>query len=69
MFFFQFYKKIYSNILYMDVHIRLIDEISMVCFWVGLSGLLDKIITHSLVKQSSAYIYILLILFAIYVNL
>jgi hypothetical protein len=53
----------------MDVHIRLIDEISMVCFWVGLSGLLDKIITHSLVKQSSVYIYILLILFAIYVNL
>jgi hypothetical protein len=53
----------------MDIHIKLVDEISMVFFWVGLSGLLDRIINHSLVKQSSIYVHILLILSAIYLNL
>ena len=53
----------------MNINIKLIDEISMVFFWVGLSGLLDRVINHSLIKQSSIYIYLLLILFAIYLNL
>ena len=53
----------------MNINIPLIDEVAMVCFWVGLSGVLDRIINHSLVKQSSIYIYVLLILFAIYLNL
>ena len=53
----------------MDINIPLIDEIAMVCFWVGLSGLLDRVINHSLVKKSSIYIYLILLLLAFYVKL
>jgi len=53
----------------MDINIPLGDEIAMVFFWVGLSGLLDKLINYGVLKQSSIYIYLFLVLAAFYVKL
>ena len=55
----------------MDItfNIKLVDEIAMVFFWVGLNGILDRIINFSSLKPSKIYIYMILFLFAIYVKL
>jgi len=50
----------------MEVSINLIDEISMVFFWVGANGILDKIIDRPFLSSSKMYIYTILLLIAIY---
>ena len=50
----------------MDFSINLIDEISMVFFWEGSNGILDRIIDRPSLHSSKMYIYMLLLLIAIY---
>ena len=47
----------------------LLDEISVIFVWVGLTGILDKYISVSKIYISPNYIYILLILTGIYLKL
>ena len=53
----------------MDISIQLIEEISIVFFWVGSSGLLDRFISNPIVKHSKIYVYVMLVLIAIYLKL
>jgi hypothetical protein len=52
----------------MDINIKLVDEISMIFFWVGTSGLLERIINTPILIHSKMYIYAILLLFAIYLK-
>jgi len=53
----------------MEVSINLIEEISMVFFWVGSNGILDKIIDRPSINSYKMYIYIILLLIAIYLKI
>jgi hypothetical protein len=53
----------------MDISINLIDEIAMIFFWVGANGILDKIISWPSIKPSKIYIYLLLLLSAVFFKL
>jgi hypothetical protein len=53
----------------MEVNIGLMDEITMIFFWVGLTGILDKVINISALKKQNTYIYIFLILVGLYFKL
>ena len=50
----------------MEVSINFIDEISMVFFWVGANGILDRVIDQPSLHTSKMYIYMLLLLTAIF---
>ena len=53
----------------MDISIQLMEEISIIFFWVGSSGLLDRFVSNPIIKQSKIYVYIMLVLIAIYLKL
>jgi len=47
----------------------LLDEISVIFVWVGLTGMLDKFISMTKTYVSPNYLYIILILTGIYLKL
>ena len=51
-----------------EVSINLIDEIAIIFLWIGIWGFVDEIIYSSVVLQYKKYIYVLLILCALYVK-
>ena len=53
----------------MDINIKLIDEISVIFFWIGISGLIDRFINIPIVIPSKKYFYIILVLIAIFIKL
>jgi len=53
----------------MDINIQMIDEVSIIFFWVGLSGLIDRFINNPLILPSKKYVYMILVLIAIFIKL
>ena len=53
----------------MEISISLIDEVTAVFLWLGVYGLLQKFISSVYVNQYETYIYLLLILTALYFKL
>jgi hypothetical protein len=53
----------------MEISISLIDEVTAVFLWIGAYGLLHNFIHLSYISQYDNYIYILLLLFALYFKL
>ena len=53
----------------MEININIIDELSMIFFWIGLSGVTEKLIDHSYVKHSKLYIYTIILLIGIYLKI
>jgi hypothetical protein len=51
------------------IHIKLIDELSIIILWIGIWGLSDIILNISYIEKYKHYIYILLILIAVYFKL
>jgi hypothetical protein len=50
----------------MDISIKLKDELSIIFFWIGISGMTDYLISHPSIVKSKVYLYVLLILVALY---
>ena len=53
----------------MDINIKMLDEVSIIFFWVGLSGLIDRFISNPLIIPSKKYVYMILVLIAIFLKL
>lgn len=51
------------------VSINIIEEISVVFFWIGANGIVDRMISCPFLKQSKIYIYIFLLLLAIFIKI
>jgi hypothetical protein len=76
--YFNFYKikignvykiKYYISIVMTNLSLNLIDEISIIILWIGIWGITDMFINIPIVNEHKQYIYILLILTAIYFKL
>lgn len=52
-----------------NLSLNLIDEISIIILWIGIWGITDMFINIPIVNEHKQYIYILLILTAIYFKL
>lgn len=52
-----------------NVNIELINELSIIFFWVGIWGVLDLSVHHTVLNKYRLYCYILLILVAIYIKI
>jgi hypothetical protein len=53
----------------LNLSLNLIDELSIIILWIGIWGLTDIFINIPYINQYKEYIYILLILFAVYFKL
>ena len=52
-----------------EITLKLIDEIAIIFLWIGIWGISDEIIYSSIMLQYKKYIYVLLILCALYVKI
>ena len=52
-----------------EVSIALLDELAIIFLWIGIWGISDEIIYSSVVLQYKKYIYVLLILCALYLKI
>lgn len=53
----------------MELNFNILDELSMIFFWIGSYGISDKIISQQIFKHHKIYIYVLLVLLGIYLRL
>lgn len=53
----------------MDINIIMLDEVSIIFFWIGLSGLIDRFISNPLIIPSKKYVYMILVLIALFIKL
>jgi hypothetical protein len=53
----------------MEISLSLIDEVTAVFLWLGVYGLLQKFLNTSYVNQYETYVYLLLVLTALYFKL
>ena len=52
-----------------NISLNIIDELSIIFLWIGIWGITDMFINLSVINEYKKYIYILLILIAIYFKL
>jgi hypothetical protein len=52
-----------------NVNIELINELSIIFFWVGIWGVLDITLHNTMLIKHRLYFYMLLILIAVYIKL
>jgi len=53
----------------LNFSLTMIDEISMIFFWVGSTGIIEKMINYPGIKPSKIYIYMLLLLLALFIKI
>ena len=59
----------YYYIIMTNISLNIIDELSIIFLWIGIWGITDMFINLSVINEYKKYIYILLILIAIYFKL